>query len=349
MMVVAGGLALIGCGASDNPITVEEEVSSASYTMVVDVQPPISLRDEGTWGYWVTPIQVALQTRFGATEGHAEEEHAHKVVHGEPGDEEPEEEVFIGAATVGGMKIEVEAEPAEHMWMIGHEGIEEHAPAEHETHHIVVKLEETLSGHHPHGGMNVPYADVSLTAVAGSDTTTFSLRPVQTRHGLRYEANASLPLGIYDTKIEVRPPTLVRSEESKFRWLQPVVAEFGQFDFNSGQGRATTETGGMKISLRAGAPKVYGAVGMGHLPMKGDETVSFSVRLEDSAVEAQGEGEILPYATVSVRIVNNEAGAETMKVLHPMYGFHYGENFALPKGQRTGGGEEPHEDDGHSH
>lgn len=338
--------ALAGCGI-DSSLQSTPPEAPGSYTIQVNVQPLTTLRTEETWGLWTVPAQAVFQTTF----EEAEEEAAKRSGVASAG-----HEITVGRTTTNGFGIVLTAGEARPFFRMGHDGMTMHMPEDHETHHLRVFLEDAVGGHHPHGNANIPGAKVHLEITVEGEEQEIELRTVQGAHGFRYEANSSIPLGAYDVKVHVTPPGFDRTEETKDRWTSEIEAALPGYDFSSGSGSASVEIDGMKISLRAGSPKIYGAYGMGHLPLWGDETVNFSVRLEDVNTPASGEGEMLAECPVSIIVINNETGATTSQVLTAMYGangFYYGANIALPEGTSVVGpsdtGGDGHADDGHTH
>lgn len=345
ILITLAGLS-VGCGIDGTLKTTPHE-EPTRFTVMVSIQPPTSLRTEETWNLWTLPSQVIFQTNFEGTGiGAADDgDHATKVV-------VPHEQILVGRARSGGFGIALKAGAAQEMFRMGHDGPEEiHLGGA--THHLAVELEDTFGGHAPHGHANVPGATIHLGLMADGGETEIELLPVQGRHGLRYEANASIPPGIYDIHARIQPPAVLRDSASKDRWSAALEAEMHEVDLSSGTGEAEVEVGGLKISLSAGAPRVYGAFGMGHLPVSGSETISFSVRLEDEAVEASGEGEVIAHCDVTATLINEETGASLVTTLSPIYGehgFHYGANIMPPtQGSLVAGGASPGEGSGDGH
>lgn len=336
------------CGI-DGTLKTEPEPEATPYTVFINVQPTTSLRTIETWGNWSVPIQTSFQTNF---EGEAAGDHGGGHATKSALSHEP---VFLGRSTVEGFGVLLQARSAHEMYALGHDGPQP-LPQNGETHHLMVNLEDAIGGHHPHGNANVPGAKVHIELVVDGEEEEIELRPVQGGHGLRYEANAAIPLGVHDLKVHVSPPQAYRSAETASRWISDLEADLPAYDLTSGSGNGSAEVDGLKISVRAGQPKLYGAFGMGHLPLAGDETVNFSVRLEDTETPASGQGEMIGHCWVGVTIVNENTGATAVGQLMPMLGkngFHYGANFRMPETANivgnTGGnaGEDGHGDHAH--
>jgi uncharacterized protein involved in high-affinity Fe2+ transport len=227
------------------------------------------------------------------------------------------------------------------MWIFHHGGEMEEHHAEPGERHIEVHVADEATGHHAHGGTDISNCEVKLIAESGETTVEVPLKPVQSGHGSRYEANAALPYGTYNLTVQAEPPTFARSAEKRNHWVQDIEATFSNFvldsTFTSGTIGNTITVGSAsdstEITLRAGSVKPYGAVGLGQLPLNGDETINFSVRLEDPTVEAH-EGSLFN-CSVIINMINNENGKQVSHVIGPMYGdhgFHYGTNMSMPGG-----------------
>lgn len=127
----------------------------------------------------------------------------------------------LGAAVVGGMKIEVETEEPEKMqglmggsWMMME-------PAKNDTHHFEVKLID------PQFGNRIPYAQVRATFVNLSTGARFE-KAMEAMFGknIHYGANLNLPPGKYRVTLYIDPPTMMREGEALNKWLKPVEAQF---------------------------------------------------------------------------------------------------------------------------
>ena len=318
VLVLMSVVVLSSCGIDNT----QQNVSPDSFSVWVNVHPPTSLRTEQTWNDWMTPVQTVFQATFEST-----------VEEGQP------YEAFIGRTLEGDFRIVVNATLADTTWTVGPNGLEIHAPIQGETHALEVTLEDGVGGRFVPGYSNIPNARVSLTANVNGFDQEIELQPVQGPHGFRYEANASIPLGIYDLKLHVTPPNLYRNTATRDRWTENIDATLPGYDFSFGSGEASVEAEGMRITVRAGAPRVYGvsygSFGIGLLPLdlRGDETVNFSVRLEDMASLAEGVGQRITHSRVEVTVMGTDPGISVSKILYPTYGaqgFYYTANFALP-------------------
>lgn len=355
-LAVATGLTwafAAGCSVDSSTKSTPTVVEEESFTVLVEAQPLTSLRTEETWGLWTTPVYATFPMTFDGMEAdnHADADsddgHDDKPVAIADGDEMVV--TLIGSATVEGLGIRVQTQPVGTTWQMGHDGMEMLVPQAGETHHLMVFLEDAVGGHPSHGNANIPGAKVHIEFAVEGEEQEIPLRAVQGRHGLRYEANAAVPSGTYDLTVHVTPPAVVRDDVTKDRWLQDVEAALAGFEVGEGSGSATA--GGMTVSVRTGAPKTYGAMGMGALPLTGEETVNFSVRLEDPETPASGDGEMVAHGAVKATVTNDATGVAVTRTLAPMYGaagFHYAANFALPQVVSGGEAVEDHDDsDGH--
>lgn len=354
---------LIGCGESDEPVAPQAE-ETAALSVQIQVYPPGSLRDLETWSFWTTPVTVIFQSGEGGGGDEGNGGHSHstrsnipvftlsKITDGEP-DEQGE---LVGTAEVAGMQINMSIGKGLSTWSMHGDGdMEEHHAGEGSS-HIEVEVLDAATGHHPHGGVTVSHCEVMLIAASPTDTFEIELKPAQTSHGYRYESNAALPYGTYTMQVKVEPPHFLRTEETKTRWTSDCEAEFAGFVFDStftrgAIGQAVVLVGqsqdSLMITLRGGGVKTYGAVGTGAIPLSGNETINFSVNLEDPTISAHGQP--LYDAVVNVIVQNPESGktaAGTLKSIYGHYGFYFGENMMLgPLGHIDGG--DGHDDDGH--
>ena len=331
-----------GCG-NDNALRSVTPETPGLYTVQLTVQPPTSLRTDDTWNNWTTPAQVVFRTNFeDAVEA---DNHTTKPITGEHSD------IMIGQTVVEGYRMTVRSGTSRTFWRRGHDGMEAHVPDSEETHHIKVYLEDTLEGHTPHDGGNIPGADIHMEYIVDGEEKVIELHPVQGRHGYRYEANADVPLNAYDMRVHALPPTMSWDEHTRDRWTGGIEATFHGYDFSTGTADAAVEVQGLKVSLQADAPRAYGAIGIGQLPMHGDETVSFSVQMEDTTIDMSNDGEMIADCVVTMVVTNEETGHTTVQTLTPMYGedgFHYAANFSLPEDETIlGSPDDGHHDDGH--
>jgi uncharacterized protein involved in high-affinity Fe2+ transport len=232
--------------------------------------------------------------------------------------------------------------------------LEEHH-AETGMHHVELDVIEMATGHAAHGGTTLSHCAVTLHAMASTgEETDIALRPVQASHGFRYESNAALAPGTYDLHLGIEPPAFFRSEHTKDMWGEHMDVDLGPFVFDgtvvAGEIGTATWTGmagdAAEIGLRASEVKNYGAVGMGMLPLQGDETINFSLHLEDPNVESHGES--LFESVVTLTVTNGRTGRTIAGTLDPMYGehgFHFAGNMDMGLGHLHEG--EHHDDGGH--
>ncbi len=342
-LTILVSVGLIGCGINDNPVTsvpVETEL-----TVLVTIQPLASLRTTDTWTYWTTPVEVPFIVEV-TGEGETTDPgdgHAHKLsaVSAE-GDE-----ILVGTAEVSGMNITVTIEDGEDVFEMEHGGEMHEHHAEAGDHHVMVEIAETATGHHAHGDAVVSHAGITIVAVSetSGDTTEIELVGVQAGHGYRYESNAALPYDEYDLHVEVEPPSFYRNEETRTFWTEHAEFEFHGWVFDSTTSGSVgsdiwvgTAGDSLGLSLRVGSVKTYGAVGIGEIPLEGNETVNFSVKLSDPTTEAHAQP--LFGSVVSVSVYNGTTLETTHTLMAPMWGehgFHFGQNMKLNLGHVTGG------------
>lgn len=351
-LILLVSLGMISCGIDDNPVT--SEPVETELTVLVTIQPLASLRTTDTWTYWTTPIEIPFVVEV-TGEGGVADDHDDGDVHKLLVVNAEGDEILVGTAEVSGMSITVTIEDGEDMFEMEHGGemIEHHA--ETGDHHVMVEITETATGHSAHGDAVVSHAEISIMAISetSGDTTEIELVGVQSGHGFRYESNVALPYDEYDLHLEVEPPSFYRNEETQSRWIQHAEFEFHGWVFDSttsgsvGSGVWVGAAGdSLELSLRAGSVKTYGAVGIGEIPLEGDETINFSVKLSDPTTEAHGQP--LFGSVVSVSVYNGTTLETTHSLMEPMWGehgFHFGQNMALNLGHVTGG--EEGGDDGH--
>ena len=367
-MLLAGFL--ISCGESNDPVSAEE-TTDTSFSVRIQVQPPISLRTEETLNLWTTPVDVVFEpspdgengseAQMSATAGGVPVGTLRKVTNG---DSVSDDAVFAGSVHAAGMDINMMVGSGRDLWGMHTGGGMGQHHAKDGSHHYQIKILDAATGHHPHGGMTLSHSEVTLTAISQTDTVEISLDHVQGAHGFRYESNAALtPDTTYDLHLEIEPPDFYRTEETSTQWLSHVEAEFPGFSFDSAATSTTigettlvdTSEDSLRVTLEGGPVKTYGAVGMGVIEPAEDHTINFSVRLEDPTIGA--EAQYLYDASVTMTVRNEEAGETETRTLKPIYGhhgFYYGENMMMEimPGHRDGdthgpgGGDNGH-DDGH--
>lgn len=323
---------IVQCGIDDNPIAPEEAVQN--YKVSITVTPPSSFRNIDTWNYWASSFTVEFETTF-EEEHHDEGEEEHEEHHGD---------LQIGSATVEGMRLVVFADHASDMFHMAGDGHGEPGSMFEEEHAvegdflIQVHLYDGMSDHAPHGGTNIGYSSVLINAVDSLGVThEIVMVPVNQGHGFRYLSNAVLPSGTYDLHVEAEAPAFSRMPGYELKWIDHAEAEFHDFTIDgvldSGVNLGSVIAGGLKFGLRAGAVSPMAAVGTGMVPLTGQETLQFSLRLEDELILPEGEN--LYYSSVIIKIINTETGETFERVLKPSYGengFHYAANMSIPDG-----------------
>ena len=132
--------------------------------------------------------------------------------------------VLIGEATVDGMVIDLELEPAKAMWMIMNmnnmDMWMEMKVATGELYHVEVKTID------PKSNTRISYAQVKFEAVNKDNGTVTegTLHPMWGGSGLHYAFNSGLSGdGTYEATVTVEPPTFARSMSDKDRWMKPIV------------------------------------------------------------------------------------------------------------------------------
>lgn len=356
MLLVCAGL--ISCSIDDNPVTsvpVETEL-----IILVTVQPLATLRTTDTWTYWTTPVEIPFVVEVIGEGGVADPGDGHDDAHKLLAFAAEGDEILVGTAEVSGMSITVKIEDGEDMIEMAHGGEMHEHHAEAGDHHVVVEITETATGHSAHGDAVVSHAEISIIAISETtgDTTEIKLVGVQSGHGFRYESNVALPYDEYDLHLEVEPPSFYRNEETRTLWTEHAEFEFHEWEFDDTTSGSVGSgiwvgTGGdsLELSLRVGAVKTYGAVGIGEIPLEGDETVNFSVKLSDPATEAHGQP--LFGSLVSVSVQNGTTQETVTSLMEPMWGehgFHFAQNMMLNLGHIMGGEEHVEEEgDGHGH
>lgn len=216
-----------------------------TYEAVVTVEPPIFARSMSDSSKWMTVIRdgevitISALFRFKLSDGKLVEISAPEVspvptpkpfaAHADPTlPVDPSQNgVLIGEATIDGMVIDLELEPAKamlmfmnmpemDMWMVM-------TVAPGELYHVEVKTID------PKSNTRVPYAEVSFKAV-NQDSGTITegtLHPMWGGSGLHYAFNSGLSGdGTYEITVTVEPPAFARSMDDKDKWMQPIVAYY---------------------------------------------------------------------------------------------------------------------------
>ncbi|MEE8405205.1 MAG: hypothetical protein V3S17_07415 [candidate division Zixibacteria bacterium] len=360
IIALVGAFTLASCSVNDNPVSSPAMDMSTELIIQLNIQPTNALRTVETWNYWTVPVNVAFVAEIGGTGAVPDTGGHHGVSSPYPAVQlqkvagisaADSTNILIGSIELPQMHIKMSIGDAKELWEMEHDGalVEHHA--EIGSNHIIVEIAETATGHDAHGGLTVSHCHVTLIAESATDTFEVQLVPVQTEHGLRYEANAEMPYDTYNLSLEIEPPEFFRDEETMNKWTTDIMAAFSGFVFDSqftdGTVGSTTWVGAsddsLNITLRAGEVATYGAVGMGMLPKSGNETINFSLKLEDPTVEAHEQP--LAGSIVTLTVINTEAGSTTIKTLKPIYGhdgFYFGENMHLGLEQHVaddGGGD----------
>lgn len=116
----------------------------------------------------------------------------------------------------GGLRIEVDALPAQPITVLDQGHWTTQQPMAGETLFLSVRLFDAATGE------KVPYAKVQ--AHVGGDTATPAkpLQPLFGAHGFQYGANFAAPSGDLMVSLEVEPPSVGRVSEDGHRWTSPL-------------------------------------------------------------------------------------------------------------------------------
>lgn len=124
----------------------------------------------------------------------------------------------VEASTVqGGLRVEVEALPAQSVDMLADGKWVTEAPAEGENLFLVVRLYDEQMRE------KVPYATVRARVGSDGAAAPKTLRPLFGSKGFYYGRNFAAPPGDLPVTVQVEPPVLGRVHEEGERWSTPVV------------------------------------------------------------------------------------------------------------------------------
>ena len=366
----------IQCGTDSNPVSVSGVVDveeTTGYTVSFSVSPSNVYRTLDTWNAWVNPVTVEFQSTFETEhsddDGHVDDDddaghvdddgHAHKTANG--GDTVHHGDIMLCDLALEGFKIIASASHAStiyHMDTHGHEGDEPgmHFVEEHGMDGdfmLMVHLQESITGHAPHGGTSIGYSNVHVKAVdADGNELEFPLKRIATTHGFRYADNVELPAGTYDLHVEAEAPAFSRLSGYDEKFTGHMEGGMNGFTFtDSADAAISSEEGSfqaedLSLRLRVGSVAPFAAIGTGAIPLSGAETLQFSVSISDASISPEAEN--ILYSQVIARITNNETGDTTEKVLVPVYsehGFHYAGNVSLPEGHGMVDSTDDHDDE----
>lgn len=341
-------LLVTGCGVDSSAGSGDED-GVAQYTVIVAVQPPTSLRTEETIGLWTSPVEATFTTNFVTSEADDDTEESHKtaaIADGADGDagDGHQDRMHVGSMAFDDIGVRVEALPAMTLWHWEEDGFEQVTPHAEETHHVMVFVEDMTGDHAPEGNAPIPGATVHVGVTIDGQEQRFEMHPVQGDHGVRYEANAAIPMGMYDLTMHVTPPD-VMDDATKSRWNQEIEATMQGIQVGTGGGQA--EVGGMMVTLSTASARPYGRMGTGMQSMSAEEKVNLSIELRDEHAMADGAGEPIVDSVVTMTIVNDETGVSqthTLPSMHGEAGFHFGANLGLPQDAAA-----DHDDDDDDH
>ncbi len=228
------------------------------------------------------------------------------------------DEELIGETEVDGMKVELEVEHAETMWMIMDNGmLMEMAPMPDDTHHFEAKLEDisiVLEKKTP----KIAYSTVTATAVndATGETISKTLNPMYGGSGFHYGGNFALAPGSYTVTLDIESPIFMRSNSTKDSWLNPIQVQF-PFEATAEELEEEVEIGetevdGMKVELEVEHAETMwmimdNGMMMEMAPMP-EDTHHFEAKLEDISVVLEKKTPKIPYSTVTATAVNDATG-----------------------------------------
>ena len=358
----------IQCGTDDNPVsgsTVVDETTG--YTVTLSISPSNVYRTLDTWNAWVNPVTIKFQSTFEAEhsdddghadesqadDGHIDDGQAHKAAIADIGEDPVHHgDIMLCDFAFEGFNLFAVASHAATIYHVGqgdeHEDDGDKPGMHFDEEHgmdgdfmLMVHLQESITGHAPHGGTSIGYSKVHVKAVdAEGNELEFPLKPIATTHGFRYADNVELPAGTYDLHVEAEAPAFSRLSGYELKFTGHMEAEIKDFTFTDSSDAALTSEEGsfvaedLSLRLRVGPVQPLAAIGTGAIPLSGAETLQFSVSISDSSIIPEAEN--ILNSQVIARITNNETGSATEKVLVPVYGpngFHYAGNVSLPKGQ----------------
>lgn len=329
-LMLVSALYLISCSMADNPVA--PETGASEYTVTVRVEPPEFLRTEETWNRWKNPVEVSYAINSEGTFTNNSSLSLDKRAH----EDSTADQGYIGARHAGGMDVMLGYGGGRDLYSMHAGGMMDMHHPESGAHHYMVQIynDSTISGEH--FAMPIPGVDVILLALSKTDTFTYQLNPVMGGHGYRYEANTELPDGTYDLRLQVAPPDVYRTEETRDFWTIADDIEFHAFAFDStytpaqigNQTVVNTSGDSIHFALAAEDPEAFGTMGMGWTALSGNETIRFAVGISDPAIEIDQ----IPIYNSQVRLTvqNDQTGESETKTLNPIYGphgFYYGENF----------------------
>jgi hypothetical protein len=120
-----------------------------------------------------------------------------------------------GAAAGGGLRVEVDAMPAQPIVAPVEGKWTTEAPAAGENLFLSVRLFDSATGE------KVPYATVRAR-VGGDSAEAKPLRPLFGSKGFQYGGNFTAPAGDLEVVLEVEPPPLGRVDDDGHRWTSPL-------------------------------------------------------------------------------------------------------------------------------
>ena len=121
-----------------------------------------------------------------------------------------------GAATGGGLRVEVEAMPAQSIMAPVEGRWTQEAPAAGENLFLSVRLIDAATGE------KVPYATVRARIGGEAGAAGKPLRPLFGGKGFQYGGNFAAPSGDLEVTLDVEPPPLARVNDDGHRWSSPL-------------------------------------------------------------------------------------------------------------------------------
>jgi len=322
--LIIGGLYLVSCSAEDNPFTAEP--GSTEYTVTVLVEPPAPLRTPETKDWWTEPVQVNYSIDGSAS--------ATKPFHSDSLDNQ----WYIGSQHADSMEIILRYGSGRDLYEMHGPGMMSAMHPGQDAHHYMVELYSSDSLWNGFHGQPMTGGDVTLIATSESDTLEYPLDIVMGKHGYAYETNAELPGGTYDLQLQVNPPEFYRTNETQNFWTDGIILDFQSFTFDTSEipgtiGNQTVVSNNgdtLEFFLSGEEPRLYGTLGMQWEPLTGEETIRFSLEIENSSIDYDR----MPIYGSQVQIsIRHEASGDTetttLKPIYGHHGFYFGENMNL--------------------
>lgn len=121
-----------------------------------------------------------------------------------------------GTAAGGGLRVEVEALPAQQVVAFADGRWTTEAPGVGENLFLAVRLYDEVTGE------KVPYATIRARVGGAAAPAAKPLRPLFGAKGFQYGGNFAAPAGDLEVSLEVEPPALARVNDDGHRWTSPL-------------------------------------------------------------------------------------------------------------------------------